>query len=281
MKFLILLLVLFSHSAWPESVKELNQQAFLLHKDLTHLARKEYELRQRMVGDLEAAEKTLALYVRLTRWPEAARLAENGFNPATPQEDILAYLKKDLLHRIRHDRKALKALLATATQKQEKLENLATLLKKRAGKLKNKKDLNALFQAVESTSHFSRALTNVKGKKTPLPSGKVLTAFGKKNKSGLPEKGTTILTAPGTEIRALKNGTVIYSGPFQQYGQLLILDHGKNTFTLYGGLAGEPYYTVGDLVGGGDVLGKAPVKTDPKIYIEARKGKKSVDPLRI
>lgn len=110
--------------------------------------------------------------------------------------------------------------------------------------------------------------------------GDILKKFGEKS-SG-PSKGLEIASKKGREVRSAGAGRVIYSDDnIRGYGNLIILKHENNLFTVYGynernlvktGASvrkGEPIAAIGTPPGGGA----------PRLYFEVRRGKQAVDPL--
>ena len=113
--------------------------------------------------------------------------------------------------------------------------------------------------------------------------GRMLTPFGR--------RGTSVSTAPaltgvqfaadeGVPVRAVHDGTVIFAGPFTGYGNLVIVDHGAQTYTLYGQL-GAAQAARGAKVERGTVIGTAGriLAGIPGMYFEMRVDGKPVDPL--
>ena len=49
--------------------------------------------------------------------------------------------------------------------------------------------------------------------------------------------GIEIAAPDGTPVRAIHPGTVSYASPFTAFGNLVIVDHGRNAYSLYGYLA--------------------------------------------
>jgi septal ring factor EnvC (AmiA/AmiB activator) len=93
--------------------------------------------------------------------------------------------------------------------------------------------------------------------------------------------GITIAAALGTPVHALHAGTVVFAGAFAGFGQLVILDHGRKAYSLYGYLSTahvQPGATVeaGALVG---EVGDAPAG-DAALYLEVRVDGRPVDPLQ-
>jgi len=128
----------------------------------------------------------------------------------------------------------------------------------------------------------------------PWPAeGKVISRFGREEvpalKTWIVREGVRISAGAQAPVRAVLKGNVIYSGPFRTYGNVVIVDHEKGFFTVYGllsridvvkgqtvealatlGLAGEDTQNVGGAAGSG---GSA-------VYFEIRKGDRALDPMQ-
>jgi len=113
--------------------------------------------------------------------------------------------------------------------------------------------------------------------------GRMLTPFGRRGAgvSGAPaQTGVQFAVVEGSSVRAVHDGTVAFAGPFTGYGNLVILDHGAQTFSLYGQL-GAPQVERGAKVERGHVVGTAGriLAGIPGMYFEMRVDGKPVDPL--
>ena len=116
---------------------------------------------------------------------------------------------------------------------------------------------------------------------TDPTSAKVLRYYGQRNKLGQTERGITYATRPGAQIVAPHDGLVAFAGPFEDYGQILIIEHDGGYHTLLAGLerldtsvgqwvlAGEP---VGAM--GGTSLDSA------GLYLELRRDGQPINPQR-
>lgn len=106
--------------------------------------------------------------------------------------------------------------------------------------------------------------------------GQVIQVFGEATASGAHTKGITLKARPSAHVVAPFDGTVLFAGPFKNYGQLMIIDNGDDYMTL---LAGMDRMNVGV---GQEVLTGEPVgvlkESNPTLYIEIRKGGQPVDP---
>jgi septal ring factor EnvC (AmiA/AmiB activator) len=113
--------------------------------------------------------------------------------------------------------------------------------------------------------------------------GSVLTPFGRRSPrvaSAPAGDGVQFAAPEGSPVRAVHDGTVAYSGPFTGYGNLVILDHGTQTFSLYGQLA-APQVERSARVERGQVIGTAGrvLVGIPGMYFEMRVDGRPVNPL--
>jgi septal ring factor EnvC (AmiA/AmiB activator) len=93
--------------------------------------------------------------------------------------------------------------------------------------------------------------------------------------------GIEIAAAANAPVAAVHGGTVAFADPFTGFGNLVILDHGGDTFSLYGYLASIGVQR-GQTVEAGTELGR--VGSAPaggvSLYFEMRIDGRSVDPLQ-
>lgn len=123
----------------------------------------------------------------------------------------------------------------------------------------------------------------------PWPvTGKIISKFGKEYRSDLNtwifRDGIKISASAGAPVRTVEEGSVIYAGPFRSYGNVVIVDHGKGFFTIYGFLQ-QISVVVGDKLPQQGVLGTAGKDTQASsgtgrfaVYFEIRQGATAVDP---
>jgi septal ring factor EnvC (AmiA/AmiB activator) len=93
--------------------------------------------------------------------------------------------------------------------------------------------------------------------------------------------GVEIAAPDDTPVHAIHPGTVSYASSFTAFGNLVIVDHGRNAYSLYGYLASMGV-TAGAFVDGGTELGRvgsAPAGA-PALYFELRIDGRSVDPVQ-
>jgi septal ring factor EnvC (AmiA/AmiB activator) len=92
----------------------------------------------------------------------------------------------------------------------------------------------------------------------PLPvSGQVVAGFGQRNENGVTQQGVSIAGRPGAQINAPYDGLVLYSGPFRQYGDIIIISLADGFQMILAGLADSGVY-VGQEILAGEPMGVLP-----------------------
>lgn len=123
--------------------------------------------------------------------------------------------------------------------------------------------------------------------------GKIISRFGREEvpalKTWIVREGIRIATADGAAVRAVLDGKVIYAGPFRTYGNVVIVDHEKGFFTIYG-LLSRIDAVKGQAVAASTPLGLAGEDTQAMssgkkspgsaVYFEIRKGDIALDPVK-
>lgn len=109
--------------------------------------------------------------------------------------------------------------------------------------------------------------------------GEVSVVFGPRldprYRTRVPHNGLTFAAPPGSEVRAVYAGEVLYAAPFQGYGPTVVVHHPGRVFTLYAGLATLAVER-GEAVALGRTLGTA----GGDLYFEVRLEKRPEDPER-
>lgn len=113
-------------------------------------------------------------------------------------------------------------------------------------------------------------------------SGEIVAPFGRPGGPGASSSssGVEIGAASGEGVRAVHEGLVAYAEPFTGYGNLVILDHGDQSYSLYGHLAtidveSDERVAQGDLLGS---VGRTPTG-GTALYFELRIDGEPVDPV--
>jgi septal ring factor EnvC (AmiA/AmiB activator) len=118
----------------------------------------------------------------------------------------------------------------------------------------------------------------------PAP-GPVSRPFGRQGsgRSGtsISRNGVQLAVTPGQPVRAVHEGAVAFADQFTGYGNLVIVDHGDRSYSLYGHLESLEVER-GDRVDAQSVLGQSGLDPggNPALYFELRVDGAVVDPLQ-
>ena len=209
----------------------------------------------------------------------------------------LAELDKELFH-INKDLKEKKNILLGRIKNLEHRKNILSANKKLNRKKLNRnkgsysRSLKDYREAIELKKKIITAaqsgievsknppLSSYHGKLELPASGKIIQGFGKKydKKTNLYtfHKGIQIAVEAGAIVRNIFPGKIVYSGRLGGYRQLVIIDHGKEYYSLVAQL-GELSKKEGDSVSQGDILGRSSSDGSP-LYFELRKRHIALDP---
>ena len=111
--------------------------------------------------------------------------------------------------------------------------------------------------------------------------GTIRQRFGRPQASGAVATGIDIAAAEGTLVEAIHDGAVAFAETFAGFGKLIILDHGNQTFSLYGNL-NEVGVARGAHIERGQPIGTVGVSPTGAagLYFELRVDGRPVDPLQ-
>ncbi|MGD9537391.1 MAG: murein hydrolase activator EnvC [Alphaproteobacteria bacterium] len=110
--------------------------------------------------------------------------------------------------------------------------------------------------------------------------GRIVGEFGAETAHGVSAKGLSITARAGAAVIAPFAGKIVFAGPFRDYGQLLIIEHGEGYHSLLAGL-GRIDTAVGRWVLAGEPVGAMSSSSDtpPQLYLELRHKGRPVNPL--
>ena len=134
-------------------------------------------------------------------------------------------------------------------------------------------DLQYQLKAFES-KHF----VDFKGR-LPWPvKGKLTKAFNPKGRP--PQDGFAFSTSKQADVRCIFWGKVVYSDALRGFGQVVVIFHGKQYYSLYAFLS-TVGVSVGQDVEKGEIIGQTgyyPLVEGPGLYFELRLGQSPVNP---
>ncbi|MFA6092160.1 MAG: permease-like cell division protein FtsX [Elusimicrobiota bacterium] len=151
----------------------------------------------------------------------------------------------------------------------------------------------AMASVIDAIERKRRAAAGAKEpvRRAPVPlhslpwpvEGRVTQRFGKTQVPGLGtwtfHNGISIETAPGTRVRAVAAGKVIFAGTFRSYGNVLIVDHDAGFYGIYGHLE-QSSARVGERVAAGADIASSSGE-EGGVYFEVRQGQMPLDPLTV
>lgn len=163
-------------------------------------------------------------------------------------------------------------------KKREEAERLAAL--KRQEEIKR----NQKPKTVDSKTHESikkqtknSRFAKAKGTLSRPVSGAVITEYGQMISKGVTSKGIVYKTRAQAQVIAPYDGTVIFSGPFKGYGNIIIVEHGDGYLSLLAGL-GNIDCELGQMLLAGEPVGTMPDDSNTKLYLEIRKDRHPINP---
>ena len=136
--------------------------------------------------------------------------------------------EKKALHALRMDKEALLARIKT----QKGLYELALQEMRKA-----ETDLEHTLARIKYDEDIkNRGFQLSKGKLPPPVTGTLVLKFGEITEDGLGKgekaKGITVATARDEEVHAVYNGKVVFAGYRRGFGNMVIIDHGFNYYTV-------------------------------------------------
>ena len=198
--------------------------------------------------------------------------------------------RRSELESLRRDAASARAALDRAVKERAAL--VASIDRRRdlnaqlTGELRAAQDrLQNTLDGLEGASPAALPLRTLQGTLEWPARGEVATAFGRSRSPGqraaVIRRGIEIAAKAGTPVRAVHTGTVAHAAPFSGFGNLVILDHGNQAFSVYGYLD-EVLVAQGARVAAGGTVGS--VGLDPAgqatLYFELRVDGQAVDPLQ-
>jgi murein hydrolase activator len=194
-----------------------------------------------------------------------------------------------------------KQIEIVSLEKQNRTQLLDDIRKKRSLKLAA---IESLKQAAEDLDHTVislksepdlmepqknislKSFSSLKGLLNMPVKGKIVSFFGPQRNKTFNlinfKSGIEIKADRGEPIRAVYDGRILYARWFKGYGNMIIIDHGNNYYTIYAH-AQELFASQGDTVERGEVVatvGDSGSMIGPSLHFEIRHHGKPVDPLK-
>jgi septal ring factor EnvC (AmiA/AmiB activator) len=245
------------------------------------------------------------------------KLLLNQQRPASVERTVTyyKYLNDARIKEIDQFQIVLSDLLAVTTQHQEQAKKLNTIKQQQAEqkivfqntKQERKNTIRALnkellgskqllaqlvaeeqnlvvaLQRIAALAKQSAELVGLKKLKRKLSwpvKGKISHSFGSRKQGYLKWKGILLAAPVGKQVKAIHNGTVLFSDWLKGYGLVTVLDHGAGYMSLYG-YNQALLKSVGDRVETGEpiaLVGQSGGQSQSGLYFEIRSDGQAVNP---
>ena len=245
------------------------------------------------------------------------KLLLNQESPASVERTVTyyKYLNDARIKEIDQFQIVLSDLLAVTTKHQEQAKKLNILKQEQAeqkitfqqNKQERKKTIRALnkellnskqlleklvaeeenlviaLQRIAALSRKSAELVGLSKLKRKLSwpiKGKISHSFGSRKQGYLKWKGILLAAPVGKQVKAIHNGTVLFSDWLKGYGLVTVLDHGAGYMSLYGHNQAL-LKSVGDRVETGEpisLVGQSGGQNQSGLYFEIRRDGQAVNP---
>lgn len=288
----------------------LKEEVETLEKILADLTLKHAEKKENLKNHQEKIAKQLPLLVRLGRVNPLRILVDSTTSQNTLHGIVLVRaLTTSLKRQMQQVQAELHEIAALSKETEEKAQSHLQLLQKidlqqtqlstvesqkiedyrqsELDRLANEDDVNTLLEESRAALSQTKRTVTTATKEQGLPFrwlehpvvGKIVQDPALQEKFSPHSQGIVFETQKNAEVSSPSKGTVVFKGPFQTQGEILILDHGEKVYTIFMGMykidaqVGQKVYTgerLGTMAGYGSAL--------PKLYLELRQKGKAIDP---
>jgi len=268
--------------AMPGDTADTLRTASLLDHSTAKLERESQELQETLTQIDELDKKIREKQARMSG--ETKELDASRTALAEKLEE-----RNKLQEKLESDHAAAKEKMASLAQKSTSLRDLIDAIEdseklERTARLP--RDSIAARQASQTSSPVSkpdssrlRSVEEARGSLKMPVAGRVVSGYGNPDVSPETRKGLVLQARSKAQVRAPFDGEVVFTGPFRDYGNMVILRHNGSYHTLLAGLAridcvpgqilleGEPVGVMGS--------GEA---SEVRLYIEFREDGRPIDP---
>lgn len=254
--------------AQPDQMQELMRTATLLEKTNSAAATKaralEKDLRELKTLKTDAAER------RSRTLDETAAL-----NAEQSQLEKALRVRQKLQAALAEDNARAEQKVASLSRESQSLQSLI-------GKLEAEAKAEAARAKKEKKPEKKQVATKEfqgsKGSLRAPVSGELIHRYGERKSSNETYRGLVYRARPGATVVAPYDGEIVYTGPFRDYGTILLIKHRNGYISLISGL-GNVTARLGQTVIRGEPVATMPASGSPEAYVELRgKDAKPIDP---
>ena len=205
-----------------EKIENLAQEKEKLEEDIKDQVENLISLNEELDSDL----------VKLNLKKSNEELKAQEINQSIKDEKLkLKKYKQDLLdleNKINEQQREI------ARKKEEEEKRQILLAREKAKKQKESEEIAEKNIKKTFKAQALNGLNNLKGSLDWPLNGKVIKRFGERRSGDIKWNGILISSSKSLPIKAINNGDILYSGYLNGYGNIIIIDHGKNYYSLYG-----------------------------------------------
>lgn len=226
----------------------------------------------RLKSELETTRTTL------TREKKTAEEAQNTLHTRLAE-------RKKLQEKIFFEQRSESQRIADLSAKSKNLRELMASLEQSRPTYNRKKPIEnnefevASLPDVTDAPPSLRSFSAAKGRVKAPVAGKLAHRFGDKKGAEEAYKGVVIATRQGAQVTSPFDGEVVFTGPFLDYGKLIIIRHSDNFHTLLAGVE-EIQCAPGQFLLEGEPIGAMNREDNSatSLYMELRQNGKPIDP---
>lgn len=249
------------------SIHSLKERAELIRQGIEDISNQKQEIAKRL-QDLEKENKYLAS--QQAEMKKMSQQKSKMYSQISSQSKEAQQKAAALASQAGSLRDLLDKLEKQKALQQKQMVEKQRLARQRAAD-KVRADKNS--PSTDSSVNFAKA----KGKLSRPARGPILTQFHQEMSKGVVSNGIDIKTAANAQVIAPYDGTVIFAGPFKNFANLLIIDHGDGYTSLLSGLE-ETDAKVGQTLLTGEPVGTMPSGSNTKLHMEIRQNNRPLNP---
>lgn len=286
-----------------EAFLTLEQEAARQAEELKRLQAEKQRLERRLQKDVVTYNDTLIYHLKHARAPASALLTYDALTEQPGRETLLTINNKIAKQQLESSRNKLHELFTLRRQIEEKQQRIGNALQKLTQKRRRLSEQKQTFEAllnltpnqraelapnrsdIENIARIQELIEDSLHEESDITTlqypirGEVVVAYGQHDPAtGIASEG--IRVRPSTDdlrVRLPLAGTIIYSGPFKGYGNLVIVKHVRGVHSLYGNLSTQQVQ-VGDNLDKHDTIGRI-AKNGDDLYMEVRLGATTRNPV--
>lgn len=238
-----------------QSIEDISNQKEEIAKRLADLERENKQLAEQQAEMKKMSQQKSQMYSQISsQSKEAQQKAAKLASQAGSLRDLLDKLEKQ-----------------KSLQQRQMAEKQRLARERAADQIRADKGIAPTVPA--DSVNFAKA----KGKLSRPARGPILTRFHQEMSKGVVSNGIDIKTASNAQVIAPYDGTVIFAGPFKNFANLLIIDHGDGYTSLLSGLE-ETDAKVGQTLLAGEPVGNMPSGNNAKLHMEIRQNNRPLNP---